>query len=86
MNVSQRVDLLSRITATLPTAASPVGYYELRIYSPAPGALEEDIFGGDVSGTTITFLPGGAFGIIMNANQTYVIEVLQTTAPPPPPP
>lgn len=87
INVSQPVDLLSQITVTLPTAPSSVGYYGVRVYAEGPGALQEYGFPGSINGSTITFPPGSsAFGLIMNANQTYVIEILNSTAPTPPPP
>ncbi len=86
VSVNQSVDLLSQLTVTLPTGMSPSGNYEFFVYSPQGDALSE-IFPGVPNGATILApSANGAIGIIMNPNQPYVIEVLQTTAPPPPPP
>ena len=76
VTVSQDVDLLSQITITLPAGMTPSGPYGFQLFDGYGATMYSEEISATVSGGAVSN-SSGAFGLLLSAGQTYILEVVQ---------
>ncbi|HTU69337.1 MAG TPA: hypothetical protein VMF11_03365 [Candidatus Baltobacteraceae bacterium] len=72
---NQTLTLASQISAVLPTGITPSGPYGIQIFQGYGASMYSEEIGAAVSGNVISSF--GTAGLILDAGQTYIPEIVQ---------